>query len=398
MNPHQALPVSQGTISIISQTIPHNAIVVSSPDRYIDLDWLNYFNKIDALMSVAADIAKLTSTKKTPEQHTLRSYEPGLKHFLKWSKDELPSPSLLNRYIADLSTKYNQRTGDYGLSSTTIACKYMAPVRHYLRALALQLIIGDNESSNLIRNYRDQINFAREIKNPPPDETSNISAVYRHGNPLTKRQCTRLLGKIDRTTVAGKRDYALLLTAFLTGLRLAELHRLTLSNIDIDPDDEDEYLIINLRRKRCKYDPTSIGEPAVDAIEAYVEAYNATLDEDDPRRITDTTPLWQSLTRSGNHLPIGHKTGIHRYTKQAIFYDPSKGMSISGISAIINKRASIAPHDTRRSAATMANAAGMDISDISHLLGHKSEATTAIYIKRRKRSKKSNLANIINLG
>lgn len=397
MNMQQAEAFSPGAI-FISQTIPQNAIVVSSPDQNIDLDWLNYFDKVAAYMSVAAHVAKLTSTKNTSEQHTLNSYETGLRYFIKWSKDELPSPALLDRYIAHLSRKHNPRTGAYGLSSTTIASKYLAPLRHYLRALSLQLIIGDNSTSNLIRNYRDQINFAREIKNPPQDETSDIAAVYRHGNPLTKRQCNKRLGKIDRTSMTGKRDYALLLTAFLSGLRLAELKRLTLSNLQVDPDDENEWIIIALRRKRSKYDPTPIGEPAVDAIETYVESYNAKLADDDPRRITDDTPLWQSLTRSGNHLPIDHKTGINKDTKQPTFYSPSNGMSISGISGIINRRAGIAPHDTRRSTATMADTAGMKMSDISRLLGHKSEATTAIYIKRRPRSYKSNLANLINIG
>lgn len=219
----------------------------------------------------------------------------------------------------------------------------------------------------------------------------------RHGTRLTKRQVNKLLGidSIDRQTLHGKRDYALLVTAFNTGLRLAELQRITLASIT---EHEDDLYIVTVRGKRNNHDPVTIADIAVDAINDYVEAYNTGLTDDDPRRITDHTPLWQSLTRSGNYLPLDHRTGTNRRTKQPTFYSPCVGMSISGISGLIKNRAKIAPHDIRRTFAYLAFKAKMPIADISRQMRHSSIAVTEVYIGGEPDYHASNLATYLTLG
>ena len=395
MNVHQAIPISQGAISVISQTIPHNAIIVSSPDRVIDRDWLNYFDIGAAYEATAAHIAALPGTKNTPEKHTLRAYESGLQYYIEeFAQDELPTEALIKRFIAHLSRKWNQRTKDFGLSATTISSKYLAPLRIFLKSLAGQHIVATMENTHIITNYREQIRAACVVKNPAADRKSDQSALMRYGERLTKRQVNKPLGKIDRQTLNGKRDYALLVTAFNTALRLAELQRITLSSIS---EHSDDVFIVTVRGKRNNHDPVTITDNAVDAINEYVQAYNDMLPIGDIRRIGKDTPLWQSLTRSGNILNIGHRTGTNRKTKQPTFYKPSAGMSQCGITGIIRKRVGIAPHDVRRTFAYLASKK-MPIAAISRQMRHSSVAVTEIYIGDERDYNESNLANYITLG
>lgn len=391
--------VSSHTRSIVHQDvhrIPQTSIVLSTPESQTDRDWLNYFNVDTAITATFAHIAALSGTKNTPEKHTARAYQSGLYYFLEWSQDELPTTALIKRFIAHLSTKPNHRTKGSGLSSSTISSKYLAPIRLYLKALAGQNIIGTMQNTHIITNYRNQISAASGVKNPGADIKSNLSALMRHGTRLPKRQVNKLLRAIDsEKTIQSKRDYALLMAAFNTGLRIAELQRMTLATIT---EHDDDTHIVTVRGKRNNHDPVAIASVAVDAINEYVQAYNDMLPIGDTRRIDANTPLWQSLTRSGNILKHDHLTSINRRTKQPTFYSPSKGMSISGISGIINNRAGIAPHDVRRTFAYLAFKGGMPISAISKQMRHSSIAVTQKYIGELDDYKDCNLENYITLG
>jgi len=396
MNTQQTIShIDSHAIELVSNTIPQSSIVMSTPNSKSDTDWINYFDTDMALKATFAHIAALPGTKNTPEKHTARAYQSGLYYFLEWSADELPTIALMKNFIAHLSTKPNHRTKSTGLKASTIASKYLAPIRIYLKALAGQNIKGTMQNTHIITNYREQIRAASEIKNPAADIKSNLSPLLRYGTRLTKRQVNKLLRDIDQQTIQGKRDYALLMTAFSTGLRLAELQRITLSSIT---EYEDDIFILTVRGKRNNYDPVAISDGAIDAINRYVQAYNDGLPIGDTRRITNNTPLWQSLTRSGNYLPINHITGINQRTKQPTFYSPLAGMSTSGITGIIADRAGIAPHDVRRTFARMCFKSGMSIIDISKAMRHSSVSITEAYIGIDPDYKKSNLANYVTLG
>lgn len=384
-------------MQVITNTIPQKRIVVSSPTPQTDLDWLNFFDTDIAITTTFAHVAALSGTKnaeKPSERHTFRAYHAGLYTFLEWSGDQLPTPALIKKFIAHLSTKYNHRTKSYGLSASTIASKYLAPIRLYLKSLAGQHIIGNRDTTYRITAYREQIRAALLVKSPGADIKSNLSPLMRYGTRLKKRLVNKLLRDIDCTGLQGKRDYALLMTAFNTGLRLAELQRITLDSIS---EEEDSYTV-TVRGKRNNHDPVAIADSAVEAINDYVTSYNSTLDDHDPRRITTKTPVWQSLTRSGNILPQNHKTGIRDRTKEPVFYCPSKGMSTAGITYIIKHRAAVSPHDLRRTFAWLAFKAGMPIVDISKQMRHSSTSVTEVYIGILPDYSKSNLQNYITLG
>lgn len=327
--------------------------------------WTQYFNPRQAVAAVAAHIRALPSSQ-TAEQHTRRVYEAGLKYFLDWSDGQLPTEDLITAFIAHLKAR--------GLRASTISSKYLAPARLYLRKLAGQRIQVYGTERDFVQDCKEHIRMAAAVRPPRPETTSNLAPLWRpEFKRLTLPQVRSVLRQIDRTTIAGLRDYALLYIAFSTGLRLAELQRITLASISQQGD----HHILTVRGKRSNIDPVPISTGVLAAIEVYVQAYNAPLADDDPRRITDDSPLWQPLLHGDHHAHPGSNG-----------YDPARGISQQSLRCIISRRTAdtlgpslaIAAHDTRRTAAALAYDAGMPLTDIQALLRHKDAAVTLRYV------------------
>lgn len=371
------LPVS------VSTTTP---IVASAGIRNeeLNLDWLNYFDPEAALRSVIAHIATLPSSR-TAEKHTLRNYESGLRYFFAllsghdvnnltediWYYVRQPMPmvteSIMLTYIGHLSLK--------GLSASTIANKYQIPARHWLRALTKQSITGisDIEKRLDIEDYRRVMGNAVDVKAPQSADSSNLSALHRHGTRLSLMQQNILIQHLEQdTNLTGMRDLALIYTGLTSALRVSELSRITLASIKV----EGECYTITVRGKRGQIDPVTIDETAFILIKRYVDSWNASLleGENDPRYIDDHTPIWQA-TRAGR--PEG--VGVNRY-------NPATGISRNSLRDIISRRTKEAlgievnPHDLRRTYAYNMNLNDQPIEEISQQLRHKSVDTTKKYI------------------
>ena len=343
---------------------PDSIVSTESPSAHFHTDgrWLEYFSRRKAIAAVAAHVAALPSSS-TPERHTHHVYESGLKYWLNWSGDTLPTEDLLTAYIAHLRLR--------GLKSSTIGSKYLAPLRLYLRKLAGQHIAATGDVREFVEDCRLSIRSASEVSTPRNETSSNRSALYQHGTRLNVAQVNAVFQATEKDTIAGQRDLALLYLGFTSGMRLAELARITLSKIHRGEDCYE----LRVRGKRSNVDPVPVDSTAVRLIHAYVDAYNAPLEEGDPRRIDANTPVWQPLLHGDNHAHIGCNR-----------YDPARGLSGQGIRDIIARRTAaalgfaIAPHDMRRTAAAIAHAKGMGYPLIQVLLRHRSMATTAIYV------------------
>jgi integrase len=345
--------------------------------------WLQYFNPRAALDAVAAHIAALPSSR-TDEKHTLRVYGAGIKYFLNWAGDQLPTPDLIKAFTAHLVQR--------NLKSSTIASKYLAPVRLYLKRLAEQPIRATGAEREFVSDCRDQIRQAAAIPTPKPETTSNIAPLWRpEFTRLDLKQVNAVLRQLPRHTLAGLRDYALLHIAFSTGLRLAEIARITLNSIQPTPDGEG--YIITVRGKRSNIDPVPISRAAYTDICKYVQAFNEPLAIGDPRRIQGNLPLWQPLHSGTTHFTVS------RYT-------PASGLSHQSIREIIAKRTaqalgeewSLAAHDTRRTAAAIAYDAGMPLPDIQALLRHKDAAVTLRYVGNKPDFHKRSLSTYVAFG
>lgn len=369
-----------------------------SQDFYNESLWLRYFDPFAAYSAVAAHVAALPSSR-TDEKHTWRAYSDGLGYFLKWLAGSstpggftdwtalrLPTADLMTGFVAHLLTTRRLKT-------STVNSKYLAPVRLFLSKLGAQHIGGyTGTTRDFIADCREHIRAAASVKSPRPETTSNIAPLW---NPqftrLTLTQVNAVLRGINRSTRSGLRDYALLHVAFTSGLRLAELQRITLNSIQPSGD----VYLITVRGKRSNVDPVPVSARAFADIMAWVDAYNAELPADDPRRIAGDLPIWQPLLHGDNYAWVGVNG-----------FKPSRGMSAQGLRDIIERTTraalgdqfALAAHDTRRTAAAIAYDAGMPLPSIQKLLRHKDAAVTLRYIGQKPDYDQSTLANYVTIG
>jgi integrase len=345
--------------------------------------WLDHFSREAAVVAVSAYIAMLGSSRH-PEQSTRVVYAGGLTYLLDWLADELPTLAVMQDYVAHLVQR--------GLARSTINARYLAVARHYLRALADQHQPGlTGAVRDFVADCAMQMRQAAAIKPPPREVSTNIAPLW---NPKFKRlsldQVNTVLSAIDRESLIGLRDYALLRIAFATGLRVGELQRLTLENIR--SVDEETYLI-QVRGKRNNFDPVSIDAGAYAAILEYVQAFNGYLYSDDPRRIGGSVPIWQVVHRYGTPYPLN-------------FYDPCKGLSKQALRDMMGDRTErvlgaewrLSPHDYRRTAASLAYTAKMAIEDIQKMLRHASITTTMKYIGVEPKYDRQTLGRLVRIG
>lgn len=345
-------------------------------------EWLNYFDRMAALEAVSAHIASLPSNR-TDEKYTMKVYGSGIQYFFNWIGDDLPTPDRVREYIAHLIAR--------DLKSTTISSKYMAPMRHYLKRLADQLIPGlKGDVRDFVSDCREQIRQAAAIPTPKSETSTNIAPLWRpEFTRLDLKQVNAVLRQIDKSSIAGLRDYALLHLSFSTGLRLAEIARITPDAITAIGDGG---YLITVRGKRSNSDPVPISGQAFADLIDYISAYNADLDADDPRRITGNVPVWQPLHQRRFHIALGQ-------------FDPCKGMSHQAIRDLIAKRTGVlgeafvcAPHDMRRTAAAIAYDNGMPLTDIQSLLRHKDSSVTLHYIGTKPDFHKRSLSTYVQFG
>lgn len=346
--------------------------------------WLQYFDRSAAARAVEVHISKLPSDAR-PEQHTRKVYQAGLKDFAGWIGDRLPTPDLLDNYVSHLI--------DRNLKSSTIGSKYLAPIRLFLKKLSGQYIPNlTGAEREFVSDCRYFISEAAKVATPKATTTTNVPALWRSDfKRLTETEVNAVLRKIDRKTLSGMRDYALMFAAFTTAMRLAEIASITLDCISMT-DDGTRHLL-NVMGKRGNTSPVPLPNNAYAALKEYVEAYNAPLDADDPRRIQGDVPIWQPLTRSGNYVTIGK-------------HDPCKGIAHQTIRDVIGKTTEsalgssrkLAPHDTRRSAASIGYDKGMPLPDLQQLLRHKNAAQTMEYVGVKPDYHKRDLSTYVTFG
>ncbi len=359
--------------------------ILHLPQRHTQTEqwWQDYFDPAAALESVVNHIETLPGSRH--ERHTMRAYLASLADYCKflgasiihqhaekyvWDFYGMSQPTKSNTaaYIADRKSS--------GLSSSTIT-RYMASVRLFLRALEEQQVVPQNGGDFVyIIEVQRQFRLATSTKNPPPDTSSNRPALENTGTRLSLHHVNKLFtsfrSKMD--TIGGLRDLAIFYLGINSGLRAAELARIKLENITQGEDT----LIITVRGKRSNFDPVPIDDTAYDYIMSYVEAFNDSLEDDDPRRIDNDTPIWQPLLRGDKIPPLGLRGNT-----------ATSGLSARAILKIVSKRSmeilgfKITTHDMRRTYASLARSKNVPLDAISVMLRHKDPGTTAIYIGKR---------------
>lgn len=165
---------------------------------------------------------------------------------------------------------------------------------------------------------------------------------------LDPQALNALLDAPDRSTPQGLRDRAMLELLYGAGLRVSELVSLDIGQLDL------EEAVVVVRGKGSKERLAVFGNPAADAVDAY-------LAEGRPKLAEEPTPAL-FLNRFGGRLTARSVQSIikHHALKAGISQD-------------------VHPHLLRHSFATHLLDGGADLRIVQDLLGHSSANTTQIY-------------------
>jgi integrase len=195
----------------------------------------------------------------------------------------------------------------------------------------------------------------RAIPNPISAVDRRKVQAYASAQPLN--DLDKRLKAIDRNTLQGKRDYALLIVLAMTGRRLSEVASLKRENLVIQGKEVTIYFSKVKGGKEMK-DLLKGKSAAVllDWLQAY---YGDNLDV-----IPPDSPLWVDLSHSAK----------------------SKGtrpISIKSVANICEKYLGTSKvHALRHTFAVLMERAGAPISEIQRRLGHESAATTSLYLEQ----------------
>jgi site-specific recombinase XerD len=222
---------------------------------------------------------------------------------------------------------------DRNLSASTINVKLSA-VRKLVTEAKRAGVVGAEEAAQMtdVPNVRQQ--------------------GTRLGNWLTKDQAKELLAVPDRSTMKGKRDYAILALLVGCALRRNELAMLDVETIQLR---EGRWVLADLCGKGRRIRTVAVPMWVKQGINAWMTAAGV----EDGR-------LLRRVTKSGK--PKGE--GLSDWAVWSVVEQAAKEIGIERFGA----------HDLRRTCAKLCRKAGGDLEQIKFLLGHSSIQTTERYL------------------
>lgn len=262
--------------------------------------------------------------------NTRRSYEKALNQFIIASNKGLEEATAF-----DVSTWVNEMSSK-GLASATI-----------------------NQRLAALRSYYKFCNeMDRPMINPVRSSLRRPMQPYGRAGYLRPEQARALLGVIDRSTLQGRRDYALFLTFIATGRRSAEIRNLRFKDLER----AGEHWIMHWHGKGDKFGKIELPGQVRHALEEYF------------------TGMWvDRQPESGDFIFVRIDP-----TLQA----GPRGISATTVSRLLRKYARqvgvtgrIHIHMLRHTAAMLRKTAGLDVQEIRDFLGHSSIQVTEIYLR-----------------
>jgi integrase/recombinase XerC len=273
--------------------------------------------------------------ERNVSEHTLRNYAIDLGQFL----DHLapPDPSTGERRLPE-ARDIDHITIREWLSALHAAQKKKSSVARKLAALRTFFQF-------LIREGVVEVNPAKLVSTPRLEK--------KLPNHLSVEDAVRFIETPDLNTDLGKRDRAILEMLYGTGVRVSELVKLGLRDVDF------KNRTVRVKGKRRKERIVPFGEPALHALMNWLTVRGAFLQNAPPEeRDNDAVFLNYQGTRITTRS-VGRM--VDKYIK---------------ICAGIHD---ISPHSLRHSFATHLLDSGADLRDIQELLGHARLSTTQIY-------------------
>jgi len=256
--------------------------------------------------------------------YTVRNYTTDLLGFFHFLKTK--GVSSLKEVDRHVLRDYLSHLIDRGFVKASIARKLSA-IRSFYRYLLREGVVPIN----------------------PIEKASSPKLDKRLPSFLTIGEVERLLKAPDLSTPQGQRDRALLELLYASGLRVSELVRLDLGQINLDTNE------IRVWGKGSKERVALMGEPAAEALRNY-------LGQSRPKLLGKKRSNALLLNRYGQRL-------VERRVQRIL----EKYATLAGI----NKR--VYPHMLRHTFATHLLDGGADLRVVQELLGHARLSSTQIY-------------------
>ena len=227
-------------------------------------------------------------------------------------------------------------------------------VLEYLANLTAKKISARSQARALVEQ-RQFFKFLRAERICDTNPTEEID-LPRFGRKLpvflSLDEVDRLLAAPGRSTPRGLRDSAMLETLYAAGLRVSELVKLRLGDINLDAG----YLVAFGKGKKQRIVP--LGDAAIATLRGYIEAARSVFLKESSRPSEDAI----FLTRLGRGM-----------TRQAFWKILTAHARAAGITKAIS------PHKLRHSFATHLVERGADLRSVQTMLGHADIGTTEIY-------------------
>lgn len=272
-------------------------------------------------------------TEKHASENTVLSYCRDLQHFRQFMVEsgiyqigEVNHTGVM-AYIYDLQKQHK--------ASTTIS-RNVASIRAFFKFLVHAGVVSENPAENL------------EL----PKTEKKLPEI------LSQQEVELLLEQPDCKDHKGIRDKAMLEVLYATGMRVSELLRLRVSDVNLPL----EYLQCE-KNGRSRTIP--LGKPARQALQQYLEKSRPEMVGSDEEKTLFVNCSGTPMTRQGFWKII------KAYGKQA------------GISA------EITPHMLRHSFAAHLIENGADLASVQEMLGHSDISSTQIYVKMNHRQLRS---------
>ncbi|NCO32869.1 MAG: tyrosine recombinase XerC [Armatimonadetes bacterium CG2_30_59_28] len=268
--------------------------------------------------------------------HTVRSYARDILQFVQFAEQHGYSVETTEWKEVDylLVRRFLGMLSEEGYSRRSIARK-LSSLRAFFRFLLRQKIVKSNPASVVTSPKLDQ----------------------RLPTVLEKREVEALLGAPDTDTPQGMRDQAIIETLYATGMRVGELAKIELSDMDFTNGE------VRVLGKGNKERIVMLGGCALGALRRYM---------------LEARPLF-----------IEARPSSEKPNTEALFLNRFGGpLSDRGVHRLIVKHANqvglgrkVTPHTLRHTFATHMLEAGADLRIVQELLGHVSLVSTQIYTR-----------------
>lgn len=241
---------------------------------------------------------------------------------------------------------------------TLRASRKPATIQAYMTAV--KLFFSWTDLNGIYPNISQKIKGARIEKSHKKD-------------PLTVKQASRVLNAINRKTLSGLRDYAILTLMLTSGLRTIEVSRALIGDLRTVGDFTALFIQGKGRDEKSEY--IKIAEPVEEAIRAYLTARKETSPE---------APLFVSDAHrnAGGGLTTRSISRIVKESFRAVGLDSDR----------------LTAHSLRHTAATLNLLNGGTVEETQQLLRHSNINTTLIYshaLERAQNNSESRIATAI---